>query len=186
MKTRPLVHQGGMALIVVLVMLVALTLLGLSAVGGNVMQERVVGNTRDANLAFQSAEAALRDAERDVQLNLDPGSPFVPDCIGGLCTAPSTWPTPSSAPLWKVTDLTDPTKTRYYGQFTSAAALPGVSSQPVYVIERLANVQPGAGESLGIGLAPNTSAGAYYRITVVATGASPDTRIVTQSVYLKQ
>lgn len=57
-------RQAGAALIVSLVMLLVLTLLGVTAMQSTTVEERLSGNLRDRNQAFQSAEAALREAER--------------------------------------------------------------------------------------------------------------------------
>jgi len=59
-------RQGGAILIVTLLFLVILTMLGVTAMTGTTMEERMAGNTRDAQLALQAAEAALRDARRDI------------------------------------------------------------------------------------------------------------------------
>lgn len=56
-------HQKGAVLIVSLVMLIIMTLLGISGMNNTVMQERMAGNQRNSTLAFQAAEAALRAAE---------------------------------------------------------------------------------------------------------------------------
>ncbi len=62
-------HQQGAVLIVSLVMLIIMTLLGISAMNNTVMQERMAGNQRNSTLAFQAAEAALRAAENDIDNN---------------------------------------------------------------------------------------------------------------------
>ena len=59
-------RQHGAVLIVALLFLVILTMLGLTAMSGTTMEERMAGNTRDINVALQAAEAALRDARRDI------------------------------------------------------------------------------------------------------------------------
>lgn len=56
----------GFALVTALMFLTVLTILGLSSMQGSVQQERMAGNQRDRNVAFQAAELALRDAERDL------------------------------------------------------------------------------------------------------------------------
>ena len=179
--------QRGLSLIVSLVMLVAITLLGLAAVGGTVMQEKIVGNTRDMNLAFQAAEAGLRDAEADIALNLTPNLAFTSTCYLGLCTPPSTWATPSSTPLWQQPSINIQAVGRSYGTYTGAGQfMPNdVAAQPMYVIEKLSVQQAGQGEAMGLGINPNSSAGTYYRATVYATGGRPDTHVVAQSIYLK-
>jgi type IV pilus assembly protein PilX len=177
--------QRGLSLIVTLVMLVGITMLGLAAIGGTVMQEKITGNTRDMSLAFQAAEAGLRDAESDIAQNMSPNEAFTSNCNLGLCTPASTWPTPSSTPLWKLINWSGGA-TRSYGARTGAAALsPDLAAPPLYVIEKLSTQQPGPGDAMGIGLAPNTGAGTYYRTTVYATGGRPDTHVVAQSIYLK-
>ena len=54
--------QRGAALIVALIFLVILTLLGITASTVTGLEERMTGNTRDRDLAFEAAEAAIRDA----------------------------------------------------------------------------------------------------------------------------
>jgi type IV pilus assembly protein PilX len=56
-------RERGSALAVALIFLLLMTLLGVSAMRGSNMQERMAGNLRDRNLAFQAAEAALRSGE---------------------------------------------------------------------------------------------------------------------------
>lgn len=56
--------QQGVALLVALVLLVAVTLLGVSAMQGTIMQERMSGNQRDVEEAFNVAELALRRGEQ--------------------------------------------------------------------------------------------------------------------------
>jgi type IV pilus assembly protein PilX len=56
--------QQGAVLIVGLIILVVLTLLGVQAMRTNVAQERMAGNMRERNVAFQAAEAVLRVGER--------------------------------------------------------------------------------------------------------------------------
>lgn len=56
--------QRGAVLIVGLIILVVLTMLGIQAMRTNLAQERMASNMRERNLAFQTAESALRLAER--------------------------------------------------------------------------------------------------------------------------
>jgi len=175
--------KRGIALPATLVMLLVLTLLGLAAMNGDVVQERIVGNTKDTNLAFQAAEAALRDAEADIAANLNAASGFGPGCPSGLCTPPSTWSSgASSAALWSLASWTDPTKTRSYGQYTNATPVPDVSQQPEYIVEFLDRGQPVGGDSASLGLNPSNTA-THYRITVYAWGARPETNVIVQSTY---
>ncbi len=55
--------QGGAVLFVSLMLLVIFTLLGLAAMQVTVLQERMSGNFRTINLAFQNAEGQVRASE---------------------------------------------------------------------------------------------------------------------------
>ncbi len=55
--------QTGSALIVSLSILLVLTILGVSAMRTTSLEEKMAGNSRDAQMAFEAAESALRSAE---------------------------------------------------------------------------------------------------------------------------
>lgn len=178
-----------MSLFPALMFLLVLSVIGVSAMNSTLMQEKMVSNTKDLNLAFQAAEAGLRDAEADVSKNIDTGTVFTSTCVGGLCTPPSTWPSPSSTDISKLVDWSDTSKTRAYGAYTSAPALPTVASQPTYVIERLSSppglpASPGGSIGLGCGAGCVHSGGYAYRLTALGTGARAETRVVLQSTYI--
>ncbi len=190
-------NSRGFSLVIILIMMGVLALLALGAMKSGTMQERMVGNARDHHVALQAAEAALRDAEQDIESNANAAVGFTVGCTNGLCIAPSDAPPgvgaggPQSAPLWQNMDWA--TNARAYGSVTSAPALLGpgntsLASQPRYFIERLPTV-PGKGESVGFGggwtNAPTLRARAY-RITVRASGIRAATVVILQSVYVKQ
>ena len=56
-------HQQGIALVVALILLVVMTLLGLSAMRSVTLEEKMAANTFDRSVSFQAAEAVLREAE---------------------------------------------------------------------------------------------------------------------------
>jgi len=60
--------QRGSALIVSLVMLLLLTLIGVAGMKDTLLQEKMVGNVRDREIALQAAESALRAAETSLGL----------------------------------------------------------------------------------------------------------------------
>jgi type IV pilus assembly protein PilX len=64
-------RQQGAALFVSLMFLIILTLIGLSAANVGIMQERMAGNVRETNEAFQSAEATLREVENAVRESVE-------------------------------------------------------------------------------------------------------------------
>ena len=174
--------QSGLSLITALLFMVAALILGVSVIGINAMQERMIGNTKDRALAMQAAEAALRDAELDISRNLSSASAFSDDCSLGLCTPPSQRgvPSPLQAHQQAGFSWADAAKVRAYTQYTGVEAFPSVAQAPVYVIEKLGamGVPPGESE-LDAGAGARTA----YRITARATGAREDTVVVLQSIY---
>jgi type IV pilus assembly protein PilX len=185
-------RQSGMSLFPALIFLLVLAVLGVSALNSTLMQEKMVSNTKDANLAFQAAEAGLRDGEADVELNKTIWTPtsFSSACTNGLCVPPSTWPSPSSLDISKAIDWTNTGLTRRYGSQTALPLLPDVAAQPQYVIERIPPppglpATPGSSVGIGCGVScPPPPTGFAYRLTVLATGMRPETRVVLQSTYI--
>lgn len=113
-------HQSGVSLVIVLVLLVAMSILGIAVLRSSAMQERMSANQRDRSLAFQASEAALRYAQDELgagawDINVPTGSV----CTGAICP-------PGFGPAW--TDV--PTAAF---DFSSA----GLAAEPEYWIEYL-------------------------------------------------
>lgn len=165
-------RQTGMVLVMGMVFLLIITLLGLTALTGSTLEEHMAGNTRDINVALQAAEAALRDGEADVAVNVTPESGFDSTCSTGLCALrndSTPWWNASPGPTW-----------RNYGSSTGSPNLPGLSRQPAYLIEQPFQI---SGQSLIVGAKPQSAAWAY-RITAIGYGNRAETRVVLQSVYI--
>ncbi|ATH77406.1 pilus assembly PilX family protein [Vreelandella hamiltonii] len=64
--------QQGMALVLSLIFLAIVTILSLSSMQGAMTQDRMASSQRDHSIAFQAAEAALREAETRLQNGADP------------------------------------------------------------------------------------------------------------------
>lgn len=203
--------QRGAILIISLMFLVVLTMLALTTMGGITLEERMSGQYRDLNVAFQAAEAALRDAERDIWGTgaTGPGTsgtvPRVPiisgrtgfgdesDTANGTCTNNTkvnygTGLCFASAvgpfPPFPTADLGATSSVAVpYGRYTGATALPSVSAQPRYIIEAIwLNIVPTPTLQ---SLAPVAGVTTYYRITAQGFGVNPNTRIALQEMYLK-
>ncbi len=189
-RAAPRRPASGFSLLFILLMMVVLGFLALAGMSTGIVQEHMAGNARDQNVALQAAEAALRDAETDIEANLAPTSGFTDACPGGLCMPPSmTASAPQSAPLWQAIDWTN--QARAYGSVTGAPALLGpgnqaLAAQPSYFVELLPSL-PSVGGSACMGCtnAPAERARAY-RITVRASGIRASTVVMLQSVYIKQ
>lgn len=84
-RAIPNIHsQRGVALFVGLMLLLILTVLGLSSSNVTIMQERMAGNVSETNIAFQQAERTLRATEQRLMA-------YVMGGVDGLDTAPPTW-----------------------------------------------------------------------------------------------
>lgn len=59
--------QQGAVLVVALIFMLILSLIGVSSMQGTTMQEKMAGNLRDQYSAFNAAEAALREGERQAR-----------------------------------------------------------------------------------------------------------------------
>jgi len=181
-------HQRGISLVTTLVLMLATLGLGVAVMGVNAMEERMIANTKDRDVALQAAEAALRDAEQDVASNISPSSAFSDTCTSGLCTPPSQRDSLGALASLPVDDArlgfdwTVDANVRRYGQFTGAPGFPNVADQPRYVIEKFSFLGTPAGESVVLGAEP-TAPGVGYRITARAVGARPETVVVLQSIY---
>ena len=174
-------RQRGASLVIALMFLIVLTILGLVAVRSSTVQERMAGNDRDRSIAFEAAEAALRDAERDIQANVTSANPFDNVCTDGLCL-PSTVATPN----WNSNSWSGATS-RIYGVNSGAGAFPlAVANPPRYIIELLPDVPSGSGNTLNANARSSTRGGTAFRITSRGWGRRPGTTVMLQSVYFKQ
>ena len=120
-------HQSGISLVVVLILLVAISILGVAVLRSSAMQERMSANQRDRSLAFQAAETAMRYAQENVlgAGAWDTSIPTPTDCTDvGICP-------PGSAPAWRDVPNAD---------FDFSAA--GLAAEPEFWIEYL-GVGPG-------------------------------------------
>jgi type IV pilus assembly protein PilX len=171
-KTRPMHHQKGIALIVSLVLLLVMTLVGMSGIRLITGQERMVAYTYDRSVAFQAAEAVLRNTEDNID---DAGQPS--PAAGTSCQVTGTMvtlmicgaPAANTTPRWLDNSFTG---------WTSAPTTVTSLVTPQYFIEYLGNTFP-------CGIDPTTSASICkrYRITVKADGGSGRANVMLQSVY---
>ena len=171
--------QAGVSLVVVLLFLLVMTVLGITAVRTSNLEEKMSGNERDREMAFEAAEGTLRDAERDIALNITSASPFNATCANGLCR-------PSIAGV-SVADSVDWSSAapRVYGSSSGAGAYPiALANAPKYVVELLPDMPAGAGESLD--QRSVNSGGTPFRITATAWGRKQSTQVQLQVVYVKR
>jgi type IV pilus assembly protein PilX len=76
--------QGGAVLVVALIFLLLVTLIGVSSMQNATMQEKMAGSVMLKNRSFQTAEAALRLGENEVQAT----NYNQPKCVNAVVCAP--------------------------------------------------------------------------------------------------
>jgi type IV pilus assembly protein PilX len=170
-------RQQGAILVVSLLLLLVMTVLALSASNATRMQERMAGNTRDLDLAFQGAEAGLRQAERNVGTELKKtGMRMVPLCADPK--EPCVVDRPASAlnyqklnkDWWKA-------NARPYGD-PSVKEFDALADEPIARSELWTTV----GDSLSDGGRPGQTKVAYFVNTSRAVGGTTSAEVVVQSV----
>ncbi|MGH8052796.1 MAG: pilus assembly PilX family protein [Stenotrophomonas sp.] len=172
-------RQSGAALIVVLMLLIVITLLGLASMRGAIMQERMAANTISRGLAFQVAEAGLRQAEivvRDASTITFPPS----GCDKGRCATPD----PADEPAWNARNFWT-TGGQYQTGVAVKSADGAVSISPLFVIEDFGTSVSGGGASDCVDVSKaciSTAEQSVYRITAYASTPS-GAEVIVQSLY---
>ncbi|MDO9596652.1 MAG: PilX N-terminal domain-containing pilus assembly protein [Azoarcus sp.] len=185
--SAPIVYQrqAGAALIVALILLVVMTLLGLSSVRTVSQGERMTSNTFDRSLGFQGAEAALRagEAVADAQsktippnagfdssgLYVDVGATCeASPCQNGLCSQPDK-------------DCTARWLDSGFNGWANAAGLglTALAATPQYIVEYLGGNFPCNVDDPGIG-AQNCK---RYRVSARSHGGGDRAMVILQSIY---
>lgn len=177
-------RQSGFVLVVALILLLVLTLLGLAAAQSTSLQERMAGNARNHDLAFQAAEAGLNAAQSGVLQGLWSNANFAGNenglyLLATCCTATGGSWTSAWDPGVNAWPTALPLTTTVPG-----LVIPGIPAdqQPVFIVEQLPPMAP-PGSNLG---QQQNGSGAPpvqpYRITVYAYGGNQTTHVILQSV----
>lgn len=176
-------REQGSALTMSLVFLLLLTIIGISAMNFSTLEERMAGNFKDQNLAFQAAESALKDAETDTFNNISNATAFTSSCTGGLCL-----PTNTGSYIWDTVDWSSSSTTsRQYGAYTGSAAIgASLAEQPRYIVEDIPNpTTPPAGESATDAWKKGAMGTEYYRITARGVGSTSQSQAMLQIIFRK-
>ncbi len=160
--------QRGITLIICMIVLLVLTFMGLASIQDTTLEERMAGNLRNSNLAFQAAESALRNAEDRIA-----GMVLMPDFDGstlGLYPALSVDSANWSYANWLAS-----------GAAYSGPAIPGLAAPPRYYIEEMSTSE--AEGTLQTGSVIEVTG--MFRITAMGVGGS-DTAVAVLQVYYKR
>ena len=191
MKIRFYKRQQGVALFMSLVMLLILTLLGLSSIQSTGMQLRMSNNARDANLAFQGAESAIREAEIFLG-TVNTLLTFQNDNTNGYYDAPedgnvniytcSGGQVPPACFDWEV-------PTNNSRQFATVSTnIDGVFAQPKYIIEFIKTVVSDEDRLNLDNIGQDTGSGRtqIFRVTTYGTGGTETAHVMIQSTFGKR
>lgn len=176
-------RQKGFVLVMALVFLALLTIIGVTAMGTTSLEEKMAGNMKDRNLAFQAAESALLAAERWYEVQTT--KPVFPDTANGLYVTDSTsavtnWDAVNWSSANVVTYPCTPTLTSGCG-----SGVDKVNTQPKYIIEDLGELP----EEKGSIVSPTDYKGkgsTIARITARGTGGTDAAVSMVQSTYARQ
>jgi type IV pilus assembly protein PilX len=179
--------QRGVALVIALILLLVITLVGLAAVRGTIMQQKMASNMADRQIAFQSAEAAMRVAT--ARLGSFPGD-IARNCQAGGVVCKANPFDDSGLDSSKIVPVVAGTSA---GQFAAGDLSTG---QPEYVVENMGNwydpvSNTGYNQSANshnYGAQGTSATAVYYRVT--ARSGNPDTvgnrAVVVLQAMIKQ
>jgi type IV pilus assembly protein PilX len=198
-RLQHLPRQRGASLVVVMLVLLVVTVTGIAGARLALLGEMSARHDRDTQIAFESAEAAIIDAENEIDgvattactaLRTDKflakGFVMAAGTCGnttadrGLCAPVEEGSI--AKPVWATVDFLDNNSTAVtteYGAFTCRTFDAGSGVKPAraprYIVERVPDRTPGK------------QADAFmYRITAMGFGPRVDTRTVVQVEYRKK
>jgi type IV pilus assembly protein PilX len=173
--------QRGAVMVVALIFLLVMTMLILASIRGTVMQERMASNLYDRSLAFQAAEAALREGERFV-LESSPKPSAVGCDSSGNCSKPDS----DTVPVWQDEDNWENAHAvdDGHGHVIQIGTLP---VPPQFLVELLADNMPEVNLCESTAIDPDAPCyagpeGLRYRITA-RSGEEGRAVVLLQSVF---
>ena len=168
MKLQSPKQQHGATLIVCMIILIVITFLGVGSIQDTTMEEKMAGNMKNKNMAFQAGESALRFAEdylntTSILPDFDGTTLGLIDQIPGNTSTPDSW----SDSQWTAS-----------GAVYSATTL-GVAGDARYVIEKLDSIAAKPDKEAGQAMDTDE----FYRITARAVGGTSTSVVIVQSIY---
>lgn len=170
-------RQRGVALVMALVFLLLMTIIGITALNTTALEEKMAGNVKDRNLAFQAAESALTLGGN--WLNTQIGKPAFPNNSIGLYS-PST----TATEVWDSVDWSGSNLVTFPntpGQ-SGSGNLGKINTQPKYIIEDLGEIQESGG-SLVMSSDYKSKGTTILRVTARGTGGTDAAVVMVQSTY---
>lgn len=165
-------EQRGISLIFSLIILLVITLIGVSAIQSSQVEEKMASNMYDHERSFQAAEAALREGETWVSgLTSEPA--VVASCGTNNCVrahSPDLYAEDKDATWWQANSKP------YAG-----SSLAQVKTAPRYFVEFSRFVHDSIAKGHGA-----TSGISYYRVIARGTGSTDDAVTILETTFSRR
>jgi len=175
-----LIQQRGAVLVISMIMLLLLTILGVTSMRSTNLEERMAGNTRDRHLAFEAAEAALTEAEDFLETVATTGD-FDLDGSDGLYNDDSSLTDIETYVGW----TSAASAANGYANATNIGSSEGLATAPKYVIQFISSFGTAVDRSNLDNYGQGAGGGktGLFRITARGTGGSNNSVVFLQTVY---
>jgi len=167
-------RQAGVTLVVSLVILIAMTLLGVTSIQSTRTEVAMAGNLREAGLTFNAAEAGLRFGESFVEDSIS--KTVYADPTIGLYAEADEDPDYADYTIWAASQ-------------DAAFSLAYVAEDPNFIIRYLGDRSQNEVAAVNIGGYGTAQPGitvSNFRVTARGTGQSGNARRYVQSYYGKE
>jgi type IV pilus assembly protein PilX len=169
--------QSGVVMFIALILLLILSLLGVTAARMQTVEERMARNDNNREVGAQAAEAALRAAEVGLEIGTivgpfsNTGGTYVPNLSLGSPLLGMNWNSPTASLPYSGVVVAGPALT----------ALPTVSQNPKIVVEQMITTSlPGEDASVTALTAPQQIN--VYRVTAQGVGADSTSTTTLQTI----
>lgn len=168
-------RQTGVVLFIALILLLILSLLGVTAARMQTVEERMARNEDNRQLGAQTAEAALRYAETGLITGVFTAFPnntnglYQPLLANGSPISTLNWSSP--------TDVIT-----YAAPAPALSAVPTASQAPKFAIESLPSVAVAGSDISVVSLNPDSPPVTVYRVTAQGVGADGTSTTTLQSI----
>lgn len=174
-----LTQQRGAVLVISMIILLILTMLGVTSMRSTSLEERMAGNARDRHIAFEAAESALIDAENFLETVATTGD-FDLDGTDGLYNDDA-----SLTDIETYVDWAGGNPAKGFATANNIGSSEGLATSPKYVIQFISSFGTDVDRSnlnnYGQGIGGGKTG--LFRITARGTGSSNNSIVFLQTVY---
>ncbi len=185
--------QRGAALIVSLIILLVMTLIGVTSMQTTIMQEKMAGNSRDLSMAFQAAEGAARTGETWLSGLTAVPDPTICTLIAGQCAlwsafnlGPGIIPGDPSTALMQAAGASGYTDSGLWASGRSATLpLPATMTQPIFFVEHIDIFR----DSQNLGQQQDLNSSSFrnvYAVTTRGTGGTTTANAFVQTNFVRR